>query len=287
MPPSFTIEQVTEQTLEAAKRFLVGYEDSSMFLLGNLEAHGFKLTDAPNSANYRIVKNGERIVGVFALTRRGNLLVQSEVADLIFEQVLSACGDDKIQIKGLLSEWDFAHKFWLCLRKKKIIQRETFMSKEVLYSLKLDGKTPSGDQKVRLLQESDFEQWKPLRLAYTIEEKLPDTLNDQQLREAYMSSIRAKTAWGYFLLGGELVSLGNLNAKAVGLGQIGGVFTTLRSRRKGYSKQTMLKLMQDSHSMHGIRKLLLFTGERNVAAQRLYQSLGFKRIGHYALLFGE
>jgi RimJ/RimL family protein N-acetyltransferase len=287
MPPSFTIEQVTEQTLEATKRFLVGYEDSSMFLLGNLEAHGFKLTDAPNSGNYRIVKNGERIVGVFSLTRRGNLLVQSEVADLIFEQLLSACADDQIQIKGLLADWDFAHKFWPCLRKKKIIQRETFMSKEVLYSLKLDGKTPSADQKVRLLQESDFEQWKPLRKAYAVEEKLPDNLNDEQLREVYMDSVRAKTAWGYFLLGGELVSLGNLNAKAVGLGQIGGVFTTLRSRRKGYSKQTMLKLMQDSHSSLGIRKLLLFTGERNVAAQRLYQSLGFKRIGHYALLFGE
>jgi ribosomal protein S18 acetylase RimI-like enzyme len=287
MPPSFTIEQVTERTLENTKSFLLGYEDSSMFLLGNLEAHGFTLTDAANSGNFRIVKNGERIVGVFCLTRRGNLLVQSEVADLIFEQVLSACSDDRLQIKGVLSEWDFAHKFWLCLRKKKIIQKENFMSKEVLYSLKLDGKNPYPDAKVRLLQESDFEQWKPLRLAYNLEEKIPNDLNDQQLREVYMDLVRSKTAWGYFLLGGELVSMGNLNAKAVGLGQIGGVFTTLRSRRKGFSKQTMLKLIEDSQSSHSIRKLLLFTGERNVAAQRLYQSLGFKRIGHYALLFGE
>jgi ribosomal protein S18 acetylase RimI-like enzyme len=287
MPPSFTIEQVTERTLENTKSFLLGYEDSSMFLLGNLEAHGFTLTDAANSGNFRIVKNGERIVGVFCLTRRGNLLVQSEVADLIFEQVLSACSDDRLQIKGVLSEWDFAHKFWLCLRKKKIIQKENFMSKEVLYSLKLDGKSSRPDQKVRLLQESDFEQWKPLRLAYHVEEKIPNDLNEQQLRESYMDLVRSKTAWGYFLLGGELVSMGNLNAKAVGLGQIGGVFTTLRSRRKGFSKQTMLKLIEDSQSSHSIRKLLLFTGERNVAAQRLYQSLGFKRIGHYALLFGE
>jgi ribosomal protein S18 acetylase RimI-like enzyme len=281
MPPSFTIEQVTEQTVEATKRFLLGYEDSSMFLLGNLEAHGFKLTEAANSGNYRIVKNGERIVGVFSLTRRGNLLVQSEVADLIFEQILSACSDDRIQIKGLLSEWDFAHKFWVCLRKKKIIQKENFMSKE------LDGKAPSGDQKVRLLQESDFDQYKPLHLSYLAEEKLPNELTDKQLRETFMDKVRAKTAWGYFLLGGELVSIGLLNAKAVGLGQIGGVFTTLKSRRKGYSKQTMLKLIQDSNSSLGIKKLLLFTGEKNIAAQRLYQSLGFKRIGHYALLFGE
>jgi ribosomal protein S18 acetylase RimI-like enzyme len=36
----------------------------------------------------------------------------------------------------------------------------------------------------------------------------------------------------------------------------------------------------------GLQKLILFTGENNIAAQGLYRSLGFRRLGEFALLFG-
>ena len=45
-------------------------------------------------------------------------------------------------------------------------------------------------------------------------------------------------------------------------------------------------LISDCIGSLGLRKLILFTGENNVAAQGLYETLGLGRIGEFALLFG-
>ena len=45
-------------------------------------------------------------------------------------------------------------------------------------------------------------------------------------------------------------------------------------------------LVADAVVRHGLQKLVLFTGEKNLAARRLYESIGFSRID-YALLFGS
>jgi RimJ/RimL family protein N-acetyltransferase len=49
----------------------------------------------------------------------------------------------------------------------------------------------------------------------------------------------------------------------------------------------MLVLLKDASLHLGLRKLILFTGEHNEAARRLYESIGFFKIGYFGLLFGS
>jgi hypothetical protein len=46
-------------------------------------------------------------------------------------------------------------------------------------------------------------------------------------------------------------------------------------------------MLSDIKKIHKIRKLIIFTGENNLAAQKLYASIGVKQVGHFALLFGN
>ncbi len=65
------------------------------------------------------------------------------------------------------------------------------------------------------------------------------------------------------------------------------MFTPPDSRRRGLSRGVMSRLLRDSSAVHGLDRLFLFTGEANVAARALYESLGFEPFGHYGLFFGE
>ncbi len=49
----------------------------------------------------------------------------------------------------------------------------------------------------------------------------------------------------------------------------------------------MKKLISDSAEKHGVDLLILFTGEKNVAARNLYEGLGFEQVGFYGIFFGE
>lgn len=167
-----------------------------------------------------------------------------------------------------------------------MIQSETFTSKEILYNLDLSEISYPLNPNVRILTAGDYNQWKPLRLDYLQEEGFPNDLNDEQLLEIFLDKCKGRIIWGYFLMD-RLVSIADLNAKASDLGQLGGVYTDPIFRKKGYSKAVIHKLLSDIKEIHNIRKLIIFTGENNLSAQKLYQSIGVKQVGHFALLFGK
>ena len=78
--------------------------------------------------------------------------------------------------------------------------------------------------------------------------------------------------------------MAGLNAVHRQLGQVGGVYTVPNRRRLGLSRATMHALVTDSIRVHGLERLILFTGEHNHAARHLYDRLGFSTIGDFALL---
>jgi len=49
---------------------------------------------------------------------------------------------------------------------------------------------------------ADFEQWKPLRLAYMLEEGLTQDLTNEQLQKTYVGLVERKSIWGLFDEGG-------------------------------------------------------------------------------------
>lgn len=98
----FSIEKVDPSSQEEAICFLKNHANYSLFLLGNLKAHGPVLSKAPNSANFHIIRSSQKIIAIFALTKRGNLLVQSTLHEPIFEILLQECEKEPIPITGLL-----------------------------------------------------------------------------------------------------------------------------------------------------------------------------------------
>jgi hypothetical protein len=71
------------------------------------------------------------------------------------------------------------------------------------------------------------------------------------------------------------------------IGLIGGVYTIPEKRNLGFAKNLLYQLLLDGKINKHMGKIILFTGEDNIAAIKLYENLGFKQIGFFAQLFGE
>jgi GNAT superfamily N-acetyltransferase len=282
----YSVETVTPSSQKEMLNFLKEHENYSLFLMGNFENYGTKLTDAPYSGNFKLIRSHDGVVGVFCLTRKGNLLIEATLKDPIFDIVLDACRQESIPLKGVVGNWSFCGPFWEYLKTKKIIKKEIITSKQNLYGIDLDQHNFLPEPNVRFLTGADFSQWKPLRRDYIIEEGFPNDLSDKQMLDMFSEKTHKKIAWGLFL-NNTLVSIADLNAKALDLGQVGGVYTLPSLRQKGYSKSVMNQLLHDAKEFHKIRKVVIFTGDKNFPAQKLYTSLGVSQIGHYALLFGQ
>lgn len=231
----YTVETVNQSSQHAMLNFLKEHENYTLFLLGNFENYGALLTDAPYSGNFKLIRSKGQVVGVFCLTRKGNLLIETVLQESIFDIVFDACHQESMPLKGVVGNWNFCKPFWEYLKAKKIIQKEVFTSKEILYKINLYKQDFLPQPYVRLLTEADYIQWKPLRLDYLVEEGVPNDLTDQQLMDQFLEKAKKKIIWGLFV-NNTLVSIADLNAKALDLGQVGGVYTAPGFRQKGYSK---------------------------------------------------
>ena len=59
------------------RQFLEAYRETSLFLLSNLDEVGIRVTSAPTTGNFGLIEEAGRLVGVFCLTRKGDLLAQT------------------------------------------------------------------------------------------------------------------------------------------------------------------------------------------------------------------
>lgn len=71
MDAQVAMEDVCDANRAEVDSFLLQYEDSALFLICNLKERGCRLTEHPNSGNFRAVRDHGEIVCVFSLTRRG------------------------------------------------------------------------------------------------------------------------------------------------------------------------------------------------------------------------
>lgn len=269
--------------------------DTSLFLLSTLSALGPRLGPHLNSGNFRIVEESGAIVAVFCLTRRGNLLVQGGGRTEFAEAIFSACAAEPIELRGIVGEWPIAECLWDLLRADPRFV-PTHNLKDVLYRLRLrkpaplrQGPAPADLQglSVRTLDEGDFVQWERLNSEYFEELRLPLQASLEQRRTDYLVRIRSGLWWGAFDADYELVSIAALNATYGSLGQVGGVYTRPAHRKQGISRAVMRLLIEDSRDRLGFNRLVLFTGESNEGARRLYESVGFQAAGAFGLLLGE
>jgi GNAT superfamily N-acetyltransferase len=281
------IHSVTDENLSEVKAFLEKYRETALFLLSILETRGPSLTEDLNSGNYKCLKSPEGLQGVFCLTRRGNLLVQTE-GDFT-DEVLEACRKEELPIGGVLGEWETAHSLWEALLTRDSSLQTTYQNKTVLLSLPLSSQPrgpllPDGIL-VRSLEPGDFEEWDPLMQAFAAEEGLPLDGTPDQRQKLFEAQASKGYVWGLFL-DDRLLSTADYNARSGATAQVGGVFTQPLYRRRGLSRAVIKTLIVDSVRRHSVDLLILFTRDSR-GPRKLYKSFGFEPIGHYGLLFGK
>jgi len=279
------IRDVDESNLQATRDFLEAHVETSLFLLGNLAEHGPSLGAHLNSGNFRVVCEGDAIVAAFCLARRGNLLLQTGGRDDLAATILTACAAEPIEIQGVFGEWRAAHAAWQLLCARRDFQPGAAL-REVLYSRNLPYVQSTGSTlAVRALGADDFDEWQLLNIAYSAEAQVPLQGTRDERRAAFSAQAGAGCWWGHFD-GGELIGTASLNAKYERIGQIGGVYTRPGRRGRGLARVTLQKLLHDAFDRHRLERLILFTGEDNRGARRLYETLAFAPIGAFGLLFG-
>ncbi len=137
------------------------------------------------------------------------------------------------------------------------------------------------------LQASDFNQWLALIDELYSESFIPPrTSGSEEEETAFLRLVRSGIVWGAHV-DGCLASIANLNVVFEDIGQVAGVYTAKALRRRGLNTAVLRRMFSDSFSHLGLRELVLFTGEHQVAAWTLYESLGFKRDGDFGMLFFE
>ena len=282
------IRHVTDSDLERVRAFLESHVDTSLFLLSTLAALGPRLSEHLNSGNFRMVEEHGSIEAVFCLTRRGNLLVQAGGRADLAEAIFESCELEPVEVRGIVGEWPIAEALWKLLRTDPRLE-PTHALKDVLYRLELRKSGPRVEESVHLraLDAQDFVQWERLNSAYFAELNLPLQATLEQRRTDFMVRIRSGLWWGAFDDCFELVSIAAINASYGSLGQVGGVYTRPAERKQGLSRAVMQLLIRDCRERLGFGRLILFTGEDNIAARNLYESVGFAAAGQFGLLLGE
>jgi ribosomal protein S18 acetylase RimI-like enzyme len=276
------IQAVTDSDLERVRAFLEAHLDSSLFLLSNLAGFGPRLGEHPNSGTYRCAIEDGRLIAVFSLTRRGNLLVQAAGRVDLAQAILQACEADPIEITGVLGDWATAQALWQRVCADPRLQ-PSWSQKDRLFSLALADVAAAPAAGTRALGPADFEQWEPLNTAYLAELGLPNQLTARQRQDEFESSVRTGRWWGAFD-GERLVAIAALNAEYGRTGQVGGVYARPEERRRGFARAAMRALIADVRRQ--FERLVLFTGAENLGAQRLYESLGFQSGDSFGMFLG-
>jgi len=269
----------------ALQAFLAPRADSSLFLLSNIAQSGIVDTGQAFTATYAAAFEGGAIVGVVGHAWNGNQLFQAPKHAAALSRIAAeACGRS---IKGLIGPWEQTapvHESAALADKHTLIAEQ-----EILYALPLaEMRTPDalarGAVTCRRARVEDHALIADWRVAYSIE-----TLNERDsaaLRTHASEAMARETAnRRAFLLeeGGAPVAFSAFNAQLPDVVQVGGVWTPLALRGRGYARAVVagqLAIARDEGAKRGV----LFTKETNYAAQRAYESIGFQRIGAYGLI---
>ncbi|MBN1684538.1 MAG: GNAT family N-acetyltransferase [Gammaproteobacteria bacterium] len=275
------------KTLEKqAIEFLEKHQETALFLLSNFINIGPHLTDHIYSGDYKLILKDQNIVAVFYVAKNGNILLQMDKQRDYSELILNACLEEPIPVTGVIGAWIEAKSCWDLLRLKCPNLKIACAKKEILYRLDLTA-IQSFDihGNIRFLKKEDFEAWEQTHKVFLKNLDLPPENPEDQLR-LFTKEANKKHWWGLFI-NNELISTAAYNAVYKNLAQIGGVYTKPEMRGQGLMTQLMKQLIVDSKNIHHMDTLILFTDEHNFAAQKVYENVGFKRIGDFALLFGK
>ena len=278
-----------EAALEA---FLLPRIETSMFLLGSMRAAGLVDGGEFLQGTYVAVFDGDKIVGVAAHYWNDNLIVQAPVhIEALCAAAIEASGRRVGGLLGPAGQVQAAIDALAVAKDALDVAEDTIQldETEYLYSLALaDLLVPEGLRTGRLvgrrLQPRDQDQVTEWLVAFALESLGAE--DSPQLWERTRANVERKVEQGTTWIledGGRPVSTSGFNTTTAEAVQIGGVFTPPELRSRGYGRAVVAASLLDARA-EGVESSILFTGVRNIPAQKSYEALGYRHIGAYRLI---
>jgi RimJ/RimL family protein N-acetyltransferase len=285
----FTTRLLQPGEEERLDTFLRRHADTSLFLRSNLRQSGLQPGAGAYHGTYAAAFRGEEMIAAAAHYWNGNvMLVAPEAAAAVVGAAWQASGRKLGGLFGTIAAVDQAMD-GLGLKDKPIKTGRP----EILYRVSLDELIlPPGLQDgtvtCRRARLADFDLIVPWRIAYDIE--IMGGADDLATRErSIVWAERTIAAGDMWLLeeAGRPVATSCFNAKLPDIVQIGGVWTPPQQRGRGYARAVVGGSLAAARQ-EGVTASVLFTPDINFPAQRAYESLGYKRVGDYAIfLFAD
>lgn len=269
--------------------FLAGTPETTLFLRSNLARAGLAGDGRPFSGVYAGAFDDDgALAGIAAHFWNDNVvLAPGPHAESLARLAVALTGR---RVAGILGP----HAEVVRVRSALGLDAEPTRasSKELLYSLALDELVvPSplarGELVARLPEPDELDALLAWRMQYCAEtSRTPDTPEMRADQRRYLETYQEKQH--HFVVtrgpGGERVAYSAFNATVADLVQIGGVWTPPALRGHGYARCAVAGSLQHARN-RGMRGAILFTDEKNVAAQRSYVAVGFRPIGDYGIVF--
>lgn len=259
----------------ALAAFLEARIETSMFLLGNLEAHGTDNTDHPHGTAFFLRETGDGITGVFGATNAGFVLCQlpdltpteaQTYAHLLRGYTFRGMNGAAEQVRVVLDALSLPAEGWQLNRD------------EPLYALDLNAlAVPDQTGIVRPAGPEDrdtLELWFDAYMTETGTHQEPGRA--AQRAEAAIGSDRLRVLEE----AGQLTAMTGLNSRAGAAVQVGGVYVPPDLRGKGRAGRVVAGHLAQLRET-GLRRAILFAHAPDAA--RAYERIGFQRTGTYRL----
>jgi RimJ/RimL family protein N-acetyltransferase len=267
--------------------FLLPRVESSMFLLGNSRAAGLRDDGQVYQGTYAALFEDGEIASVVAHYWNGSLVFQAPRSLNQLWQV--AVQASRRPIGGLIgpqaqvAEAESALESQIANSAIQLDESEGLFCldlEEIIVPANLSTRRVVG----RRIEPRDLELVTAWRVAYNVE--AIGAQDSPELWEESRASIERSLQEGRTWIlekEGEPVASTSFNTAIQEAVQVGGVWTPPELRRRGYGRCVVAASLLDARS-EGVEKAILFTGERNIAAQKAYTALGFRHIGDYRLV---
>ena len=263
---------------DAIDAFLAPLTATSMFLRSNIRENGVTGGPAPFATRIWIDRDGQAITGVIGFTTRGMVLLQMPAAGVsgIARAAQTLAGQ---AATGVSAEAVQARAF----RAAAGLEGGAALDKdEWLYELDLaDLAVPAGDGAVRPPEAADVPLLERWRAAYHVEAMGTPPASAAELAQRDIAAMIAAGTCRLFERDGVPVGMTALNAQVPGWVQVGSVFTPPELRGSGIARRVVAGHLAELRDA-GVRRAVLFASDP--AARRVYETIGFRRRGSYALV---
>ena len=267
----------------ALEEFLSRHVESSMFLLANSRKAGLLDRGLPFQATYAAAIEGGQITAVAAHSWLGTVVVQAPLH--LAEVIRAAVGASRRRVTGVLGPYQQALAAAAVLGASAVEHegRELLYALD-LHQLRVPDALASGRVLCRRPRDSELPLLTDWRVDYVLEAKVEAPGQDLRARCAVSTELLHADRADFLLEdAGNPTSYCCYNARIAEAVQLGGVWTPVPLRGRGYARCVVAGALQ-SALRAGAARAVLFTPESNVPACRCYEAIGFTVVGDYGLI---